>query len=356
MKFKIIDWYIIRQVVVSSLFILVLLLMLRSLFSLIDELADIEAGRYQIADALLFIGLMLPARLLEFFPMSVLIGALFSLGNLAANSELTAMRAAGITTWKIAASAIKGSIILMIAAIIIGEWIAPIATKSAQQLKTSAISEGEVSVSSSGIWAKHENQIIHIGQVDAKGQISDVMIFEMNEGYQLQRIIQAQQANRQENNWLLKEVVETRFFAKHIETRQITSTVWEKPLKRKQLETLVVEPESLNFVGLIRYIDYLSRNKMQTEAFELAAWGKLMQPLALAVMMFLAASFVFGPMRNVSMGARILGGVMVGFGFHLTNQTFGPASLVFNLPPLFGAVSPLLIFALVGFYLMKRNH
>jgi len=106
---------------------------------------------------------------------------------------------------------------------------------------------------------------------------------------------------------------------------------------------------------VVRYLDYLRDNELPTESFELMFWQKLVQPIAIAVMVFLATSFVFGPMRNVSMGARILSGVMLGFVFHLTSQSFGPISLVFNFYPMLGAILPLVLFGLLGFWLMRRN-
>ncbi|WP_444994419.1 LPS export ABC transporter permease LptG [Aliikangiella sp. IMCC44359] len=359
---SLLDRYIARQVIITSLMMLFLLTSLRCLFSLIDELGDLGKGGYQLSDALLFVSLMIPARLLEFFPMSVLIGALFGLGTMAANSELTVMRAAGMTTWRIAGSTIKASIILMVFVIIIGEWISPIATKSAQQLRTVAISGGELSLSKTGLWAKQNNEIIQIGNVLSDGKLNDITIYQLTQSAstytnnQLKRLVQAKSATQQGENWLLSDVDETVFEENQIITRSISTMIWRAPLKNEQLETLVLEPETLNLLGLLSYIQYLAGNNMQTELYELAAWRKVMQPIAVGVMMFLAASFIFGPMRSVSMGARILSGVMLGFSFHLANQSFGPASLVFNLWPFWGAAIPLILFASLGYWLMKRNH
>ena len=65
---KIVDRYITRQVVASSLLVLFLLVSLRSLFSLIDQLDDLDKGAYQLSDALLYVGLLIPARINELFP------------------------------------------------------------------------------------------------------------------------------------------------------------------------------------------------------------------------------------------------------------------------------------------------
>ncbi len=353
--FSILDRYIARQVINASLLILFLLTCLRSLFSLLDELGDIGEGQYILSDALLYVGLMIPDRILEFFPMSVLIGALFAMGNLASHSELTVMRAAGITTWRIAGATIKASVILMIVVIIIGEFLAPITTKAASQLRTSAISGGELSFSKTGLWAKQGNKVIQISNILSDGKLSGVTIYQLKDNAELEKVIQAKRAEQTTRTWQLLDVTELEFTNEAIVTQKFARKIWSEPLREEQIETLTLQPEALNLIGLISYMSYLNDNNLRTEEYELALWRKIVQPFAIAVMMFLAVSFVFGPMRSISMGARILSGVMLGFVFHLANQSFGPISLIYNFSPFVGAFLPALIFASLAYWLMRRN-
>ena len=80
-----------------------------------------------------------------------------------------------------------------------------------------------------------------------------------------------------------------------------------------------------------------------------------MQPLTVAVMMLLALSFVFGPLRSVSMGARLVMGVITGFAFHLSNAAFGPISLVYQVPAIFGAVIPSFLFLTIAVYFLNKR-
>jgi lipopolysaccharide export system permease protein len=54
------------------------------------------------------------------------------------------------------------------------------------------------------------------------------------------------------------------------------------------------------------------------------------------------------------MGSKLLAGATVGFGFHMINHFFGPVSQVMQWPPAIGAIAPTCVFALFGFYLMRR--
>ncbi|MCW8879236.1 MAG: LPS export ABC transporter permease LptG [Kangiellaceae bacterium] len=352
--FNLLDRYITKQLVISSLFILMVITGLQVLLGFLNELGDTGEGSYGVGDAVLFTALMIPARVLEVFPMSVLVGSLSALGTMASNSELTVMRAAGVTTWRIAGSAIKGSLILMVLVVIVSEWVAPASTKAAQQLRAAAVSGGEVSLANNGMWAKGEGKVVHIESLYNDSQLGNITIYQIDDN-QLTSVLKAERAEQKNDVWELLGVTTVQFRDNKLETNYADKRLWTNPIKQEQLDTLTLEPEMLNIVGIYRYLDYLAENKMETEIFMLAFWRKLMQPLAIAVMIFLATSFVFGPMRDVTMGARILSGVMLGFGFHLANQSFGPISLVYNFPPIFGATIPLLLFSYLAYYLMKKS-
>lgn len=353
--FNLLDRYIARHVISASLLILFLLIMLRAMFSLLEESNSIGKGSYELADALLYVALMLPQKVLELFPMGVLIGSLFGMGLLAANNELTVMRSAGVTTWRIAGSTLKSSLILMVCVLLLSEIIAPVASKSAQQLRTSALSDGKISRSSTGLWAKRDNQFIHISSIHNNGKMSNISLFELDQEYRLIKLIEAKSASIDDSDWFLIDVTETKFENERIEKTHLDRLQWQNPLDQDNIETLTLQPETLNIKGLIKYQHYLTSNALDASEVQLAIWQKILLPVSIAIMMLLAASFVFGPMRNVSMGARVLTGVMLGFGFHLVKQSFGPISLIYGVSPFVGAVVPLITFAGLAYYLMRKS-
>ncbi|MGL5500171.1 MAG: LptF/LptG family permease, partial [Plesiomonas shigelloides] len=73
------------------------------------------------------------------------------------------------------------------------------------------------------------------------------------------------------------------------------------------------------------------------------------------VMMLLALSFIFGPLRSVTMGARVLTGICFGFVFYGADQIFGPLSLVYHVPAVIGAAFPSVLFLGLSWYLLTRR-
>jgi lipopolysaccharide export system permease protein len=72
-------------------------------------------------------------------------------------------------------------------------------------------------------------------------------------------------------------------------------------------------------------------------------------------MLLVALSFIFGPLRSTTMGARILLGVITGFSFHVFNEVFAPISQVYNIPPLLAALLPGMVFATAALYILTRD-
>ena len=141
----------------------------------------------------------------------------------------------------------------------------------------------------------------------------------------------------------------------HIVTEYKESMLYTSQLTSEKLDVVSVEPESLSFSGLWSYLSYLEQNEQDTSTYDLALWRKVMQPFTIAVMLLVALSFIFGPLRSVSMGARIIMGVVTGLVFHLSNEIFGPIVMVYNVPAVLGAAMPSVLFIGIASYLLQRK-
>ena len=119
---------------------------------------------------------------------------------------------------------------------------------------------------------------------------------------------------------------------------------------------MALDPDALSITGLYNYSKYLKQSGQVAGRYQLNMWSKIFQPLSVAVMMLMALSFIFGPLRSVSMGVRVVTGISFGFLFYVLDQIFGPLSLVYGLPPILGAILPSgAFFAISLFLLMKRR-
>ncbi len=353
---KVIDRYIAKTVIVDTLGVLIALILLRSLFAFMDETGDVGKGDYQLTDAMYFIILQIPARIYELFPVSALIGGLIGIGHLASHSELIVMRASGVSLKAITVAVLKGTISLMILVFLIGEFVSPKSSQLGRQMQTSLISGGNLVKSSQGVWVKEGENYVHIRIILPDGQLEGITRFQFSEK-QLQAMIFAQSARFQnEGKWLLEGVRQTFIQQDVVSSTRADFLFWTTDLSPEKLGIVSLKPEDLNLQGLQEYNDYLIENGLDARRYELAFWKKILQPAAVAVMMFLALSFISGPLRTVTVSARVVLGIIVGFVFNMLTNIFGPVSLVYHMPVFFAASLPIILFGILASVMMSKAH
>ncbi|WP_261816037.1 LPS export ABC transporter permease LptG [Vibrio gallicus] len=354
--FKILDVYIGRTIVATSSICLVTLVGLSGIIKYVEQLRKVGRGTYDLLHALYFVLLSVPRDVEMFFPMAALLGALIALGTLASSSELTVMQAAGYSKLDIGMSVLKTALPLMILVMMLGEWGAPQAQKMARELRIVSISGGNMVSTRAGVWAKDADDFIYIGRVH-DDKLTAVNVWEYDKQKNLIRSIFAKEAEYiGDNNWELQNVTTTLYTNQTQITKEKLPTLkWHSTLAPDKLEVVTVKPEELSLTGLYSYVNYLKDSELDASRYDLAFWRKITQPLSIAVMMLLALSFVFGPLRSVTMGARILSGVIAGFSFYISSEFFGPLSLVYQIPPMWGAIAPSIAFMLVAILLLRRK-
>jgi lipopolysaccharide export system permease protein len=352
--FKILDWYVGRTLLSTTFITLFVLIGLSSLISFVDQLRRVGQGDYDMVVAAIYVMMNIPREVEQFFPMATLIGGLVGMGLLASNSELVIMQSAGQSRWNIIASAMKSAIIMILFVMALGEWVTPVAQTRAKELRTQAISGGRLYSSDKLDWAKDGQNFVSIGEVISSSQLLNITIYEFDDDLQLKKITTADSGQFIQDSWQLTNVNNTYLSEQQILVRDSEEQSWLSSLTPDKLSVVTVKPEALSIRGLAEYILYLENSSQDPSRYRLALWRKILQPVSVTVMLLMALSFIFGPLRSVTMGARVIMGVLTGFSFFIANEVFGPLSLVYNLPPIVGALLPSAMFALVATYLLRK--
>ncbi|MBD9499473.1 LPS export ABC transporter permease LptG [Pseudomonas sp. BGr12] len=349
------DRYIGTTVFVSILAVLGVILGLAELFAFVDQLGQIS-DTYTLGEALKFVLLTAPSRGYDMLPMAALIGCLVGLGTLASNSELTIMRAAGVSLQRIVWAVMKPMLVLMFAGILVGEYVIPYTETAAQSGRALAQSGNGSQSSKSGLWHRQGHEFIHINVVRPDGVLLGVTRYNFDDNRRLQSASFARQAVFENDQWQLQDVTTSVLHAaeKRSEVVSKPSETWNIQLSPQLLNTVVMEPEALSITGLWNYIHYLQDQGLSSNRYWLAFWTKILQPLVTAALVLMAISFIFGPLRSVTLGQRVFTGVLVGFTFRIAQDLLGPSSQVFNFPPLLAVLVPAAICAFLGTLLLKR--
>lgn len=353
---KILDRYIGTAVVTGTMLVMLVLLALFFFIDFVNNLNDVGKGNYNVLRAVQYVALTQPRRVYEIFPLAALLGSMLGLGWLAAGSELTVMRAAGVSLTRLMLSIMKVGAMMMLAVMLIGELVAPKSEQYAQSLRSMALTSQIALDTRYGFWTRDERTFINIRTLLPGGLFSDIYIYEFDDKHQLRVATHAAKARREGEQWLLEDIVQSEVKPSGVVTRQLARAQWNSLLSADLVSVVLVKPESLSSWDLYKYLGYLRDNGQSTQRYEIALWNKLVAPFTTGVMVFLAIPFVFGSPRSVGMGQRVLVGSLMGVGFHLFNQIFSHVGLVYNLSPLFCALFPSAWFLLLALVLLSRPY
>ena len=351
----IIDRYIGKTIFAATFLSLFVLIGLSSIIKFVEQMKNVGQGSYDVFAASYFVLLKMPVEIAVFFPMAALIGALIGLGSLASSSELVVMQAAGLSKLRIAGAVLKTAIPMVLAVMFLGEFIAPETDKEAYSMRDQA-RRGEQQVSNKyGVWVKDGDAFVSIGRMNSQAELFDVQLYFFNKRMELERALLARKAIYQKDSWLLTNVSKTQFLGERTQVTVMNKYIWDTDLTPKKLEVVLSDPDKMSMRDVYNYINYLEVNDQDASRYWLTFWRKAVLPFTVVVMMLLSVSFIFGGLRTVTMGTRLIFGIASGFTFHVSGELFGPASLVFGLPPALGALLPSLLVLAVAMYLLRRQ-
>lgn len=351
---RILDNYIARMVIASTLVVVLILLGVESFVQFIGELGDIGHHHYTVFKALLFVPLTLPSDLYQLFPMAGLLGSLLGLGRLASSNQLVVMRAAGVSKAKITWAVVRAAFVMMVFVTLVGEFVAPPLFTYANQTKETALGNASGYKALKYVWLRQKNAFIHIDRVQDKRHIEGVTQYGFSKQRRLTQVVYAKHAFLKNGEWHLQHPKITDIGAKRVVTRTHASMLLQMDFDPRLVEMSRQHPNETSIVTLFNNIRYRKLHGLNSDQYAFAFWQRIIQPLTTVVMICLAVPFIFGSLRNVTMGFRITMGILIGFGFYMLNQFFGPISLVYQFPPWLAAMLPTLIFALAGWLLMRK--
>ena len=351
---NILDRYLWKSVFTGLIIAWFALTILVIFFDFISETGDINEN-YSTLQAFVYLLYSIPNRLYELFPTAMLIGTLLGLGNLAANSEFIAMRAAGISIVNIIYSVLRLGLVLVAGVFLLGEFVVPKTDLAGKNFKSSLNNKNIVMVSGASLWVKDKSRIFHIGQVWSEDKLTDVTVYSIEQGYTgLNTLTHVQSVTKSGDSWLLETIVEQRFSDDGVQSMQLNNKVDPDFLDAKLLSIASVDPEQLSIAELAELVEHQKANKLSTEKFELAYWKRFSAPFAALVMLFLAMPFLFGSQRGGSAGQRIFIGIISGIAFFLINKVLNQAGSVYGFPPFWSAFSPSILFLLISYYGLRR--
>ena len=344
-----IDLYLGRTVLLSMLGAGVVLLGFDLSLALVYELDEIGEGGYTLSHAVLFVAYTIPRRMYELYPVTALIGTVMGLGGLAARSELTAMRAVGLSRLRIGLGSLAALALVALLMIVNAETLAPAGEQSAQGVVNAAKTGDIVVARVSGLWAREGNVFLNARDGVKRRtdgvewtELRGVRLFEFDDEGKLLSLAEARLAEHRPDGWVLRDVRRSTFGPRSVTAEEKVEERWDSGLDDQALAAAASRPRYLSSSELRRNIDYLQRNDLDSKAFENAYWGRWFYPVNVAVLCLAALPFAFGSLRSGGFGKRLFIAIVIGLAYllgqrlavSLSDVYHFDARIAYALPPI----------------------
>lgn len=349
--------YMARMFVVRIVVILAGLVLVLQTLDLLSESGTILAhpgnGDAQIWQ---YVSLRVPEIIAQFLPFSVLGATIITLSTLNQNSEVIALKAAGLSAHQVLAPLILAAFGVAAISFAFNDRI--VSRASATLAEWKRVEYGPLPIDRgdrNNVWARTGDDLVHARAVRGRGaaaQLSDVTIYDRSGGALL-AVIQAPRATRAEDGWRLEKA--TRFDVASGLQNRLGTVIAARGVAPDQLTLAKVEADGLSFGQLYDAVTTLKAAGRPTKALEGDLWHKISKPLSAVLMPLLGAVAAFGLARSGRLFMRAVIGMMLGF-LYFVADNFALAMGNLNVyPPLLAAWAPFLLFLLIGEVVLVRT-
>ncbi|MEO8444341.1 MAG: LPS export ABC transporter permease LptG [Gammaproteobacteria bacterium] len=353
---RILRRYLFLTILGTTGLVLAVLLSLGGFIQFIGQLDDIGVGDYGVLNALGWVLLKLPGIAGQMLPIATLLGALLGLGTLASRSELTVLRAAGVSPRGLARSVLTTGVVLALTALALTVWLAPPLERYARQQRELA-KYGQAGVSTgNSAWIRDKSTILNVTPPSEQHPGGEVYVFRFDADGALDAMGRAESVLAgPDRRWLLRNYAESRFLGTSVRTSAQAEAVGLEGVNPDLLGLTVVREETMTGAALWRYVQYLKRSGLEARSYEVSFWNRIASVFAVPLMCVLAVPFVLGPLRSGGAGSRLLAGLGIGLGWFLLSRTLSDGGAVWNLDAITVAWIPTGLLALATGLILART-
>ena len=342
--------------ILAVLAMLVLVLLMLDLLGTSGDILEVQ-GNTQ-SDVWRYAGLRLPQLISQFLPYSVLLATIITLATLNQNSEVTAMKAAGLSAHQILAPLLLTAALISAASFAFNERVV---TRSTATLK---VWDGNDfapvppdPAARSNVYLSDGRDVLLARLVTGSGAetvLQDVTFYRRDAAAMIAEEVRAPRATFADPGWRLERP--SVFDVATADARALDGSITVlSDIAPDQIELGRVDPDAQPLGELSRSIAALEAAGRRTAEYEAKWWHKISGPLSAVLMPLLGAVAGFGLARSGHLFARAVLGMMLGFAFFVVDNAALALGSFGGYPPLLAAWAPVVLFFLLGETVLIRS-
>ena len=351
---KILNKYLFLSFVKNSIFVLLGLVLLFSFFQYLEEVDDIGKHNYSHDAAINYIIFSIPSYANSLAILSLMIGIVFTIGQLNSNKELQIFELASFSTNKIVLTVAKYSFLMSLIVIIFLEIITPFSYQISRQIKDQAFGIN-TNYDEKDIWIKRDNKFFFLKRGDKNNSLK---VFEIEDYRNIKSFLMSNKVVISDIGLSSKENFNLRFDS--MDNFLVPSEFTNKENYTIEIDTKDIllsnkEVKSMSINELVSTILFSNKNEINISENLYELISRLIRPITLVGMLLMAIPFVLNSRRDVSIGQRIFIAISIGILTHMLNKITSVVSMKFETISYFGAFLPTLLLVSFGLYLLRAR-
>jgi lipopolysaccharide export system permease protein len=296
--------------------------------------------------------LKLPKILMEVFPAAALLAVLISLGVMADNRELLAMRACGIESWRLAIPLLIGGLMLSLGALLWNEIVVPPSSSRARAVKDFEIEQKKQAgdLDAVALWFQGEAGFFYINYFDAnRDTLHGITLHELDPGFRLIGVLEAPAAYWEGDAWKIPEGTATdlRPGADGIPRplRESELVIPETPQEFRRKRRRSYEFDSR---GLSEQIRLLQVKGLDATEYLVDLYFKLALPFSGLVAVTIGFAVILRTSRRASLASNLGGAMGIVFAYWALMAVSVSAGHAGDIPPFLAAWSANFAFLVIA--------
>jgi lipopolysaccharide export system permease protein len=332
---------------------------LGALLWLLEVLEGLEEGLETALDlAYLALGAarILPEGIIDLLPVITILATASAMGTLQVRSELTVMRSAGISLWRLTGVALVPGLLVALLALASLQWLTPLIQESPERMLGASLGESGLWHPSHGLWVRSGDEFLNVQDLRLARIPTGINLYRFDSDGGLSQHIEAESAViRDDGDWILESVIVRDYRADGAEPlRHVDQQRWNSFLSARQLELLLSPPASLPLTDLWQYVEGLKAREQESAEFEMVLWRRLALPLACLGMVLAAMATAAAPLKTRAVSVRMVAALTLGLGFELLGELTAYLGLVLRWPVIAVALGPAVILAGFSWWLLAK--
>lgn len=316
---RLLDKYVLREFVrfflITSISFVVLYLIV-DFFEKIRMFLSNSATASQMASYFLF---SIPLIISLTLPAAMLLAALTTFSNFSKFSEITAMKANGISLYRVSLPVLIFASIMAVFLFYFSELFTPAAVQKAERIVYVDIQKQKSlgSFKQDEIWYHSDNAIYNFKMFDVNSNtLNGITINYINSDYTLKMRVDAEKARWEAGHWIFYNLLITQFDDKGSPVMErFGKKIIKLPENPDDFKIMQKDAEKMGFFDLRKYVKKIQKEGYDATRYEVYLHGKLAFPLVTVILVIIGISFSLRQERHGGLMQNMGIGIIVGFSY-----------------------------------------